>query len=154
MLYVDARFSLADNLLMYGDKMSMASSLEARVPFLDLEFMRLAEAIPSKWKLRGRERKYILKRAVEAWLPGSIIHRKKLGFAEPVDLWFQGKLRDFVRDTLLSPDSICTQLFRPQIIAALLAEHATRKRDHTRQIFSLLSFALWHRRYLDGEHSL
>jgi asparagine synthase (glutamine-hydrolysing) len=96
MLYVDARLSLADNLLLYGDKMSMAVSLEARVPFLDLELMALAEAIPTAFKIRGLKQKAILKRAMSEWLPEDVLQRKKVGFSTPVDGWFRGEMRALV----------------------------------------------------------
>lgn len=88
MAYVDSRFSLADNLLLYGDKMAMAASLEARVPFLDLDLMLLVEGMPASYKIRGLTQKYLLKKAVTKWLPPEIIYRKKIGFDTPVDQWF------------------------------------------------------------------
>jgi asparagine synthase (glutamine-hydrolysing) len=116
--------------------------------------MRLVESIPATWKLRGRVGKYIHKRALAAWLPPAILYRRKLGFAEPVDLWFQGGLHAFVRDALLGSGSICTQLFRPAVLAKMLDDHARRHRDYTRELFSLLAFAVWHRRYVAGAAGL
>jgi len=150
LLYCDTRLSLPDDLLLYGDKMSMANSLEARVPLLDVDLVRYIESLPVSLKLHGLTGKYVHKRAAERWLPHSIIHRRKKGFATPVDTWFQGQMDGFVRDTLLAPGSACNEWFDPSFIAQLLDEHRSRRHDHRRRIFALLSFELWHRRFLSS----
>jgi asparagine synthase (glutamine-hydrolysing) len=147
-LYVDARFSLPDNLLLYGDKMSMAASLEARVPFLDLELMALVEGIPPHLKIHGRTQKYLLKRAVTAWVPQEIIQRKKIGFATPVDQWFGGKLRSYVGEHLLASNSACRHYFEPLTIKRLISDHESKRHDHKRQLFSLLTFELWYKQFM------
>jgi len=148
LLYVDTRMSLPDDLLLYGDKMSMANSLEARVPLLDPELVEYIESLPVSLKLRGMTGKYIHKRAAERWLPQNVIRRRKKGFATPVDEWFQKSLDGFVRETLLAPGSACGEYFDTGFIRQLLDEHRERRRDHRRRIFALLSFELWHRRFL------
>lgn len=148
MLYVDARFSLPDNLLMYGDKMAMAASLEARVPFLDLELMALVESMPPQMKIRGRVQKYLLKRAAPAWIPREIIRRKKIGFATPMDQWFGGELRNYIGDQLLATDSACRQYFEPATIESMIVAHEKRHNDYKRHLFSLLTFELWHKRFI------
>jgi asparagine synthase (glutamine-hydrolysing) len=148
MLYVDARVYLADNLLLYGDKMSMAVSLEARVPFLDLELMEFVERIPSSFKIRGRRQKYILKKAVSRWLPDSVVGRRKIGFATPVDGWFRRELRASTRDRLLGPGAACREFFRPEAIDTMLEEHRTGREDHKRVLFSLLTFEIWHEQFI------
>lgn len=148
MLYVDARFSLPDNLLMYGDKMSMASSLEARVPFLDLELMALIESMPPDMKIRRRTQKYLLKRAATTWVSPEIIKRKKIGFATPIDQWFGGELRNYIGDQLLATDSACCQFFEPKTIEAIIADHESRRHDYKRHLFSLLTFELWHKCFI------
>jgi asparagine synthase (glutamine-hydrolysing) len=150
LLYCDTRLSLPDDLLMYGDKMSMANSLEARVPLLDPDLVQFVESLPPSLKLRGMTGKYLHKRAALRWLPPEFVRRKKKGFATPVDQWFQRSLDGFVRDTLLAPGSACHEYFAPGFIQQMLDEHRTRRRDHRRRIFALLSFELWHRRFLQS----
>ena len=148
LLYADTRLSLPDDLLMYGDKMSMANSLEARVPLLDLDLVEFIESLPVSLKLRGMTGKYVHKRACERWLPVSTVRRRKKGFATPVDVWFQKSLDGFVRDTILAPGAACGEYFDPAFIGRMLDEHGARRRDHRRRIFALLSFELWHRRFM------
>jgi asparagine synthase (glutamine-hydrolysing) len=148
MLYVDARTSLPDSLLLYGDKMSMSVSLEARVPFLDLELMRLVESIPASLKIKGLTRKYVLKKAASAWVPPSIIKRKKIPFATPVDQWFRGEWRTRMSDMLLASDSACTSLFRPEIVRQILDEHLKGIQDHKRILFGLITLEMWHQQFI------
>jgi asparagine synthase (glutamine-hydrolysing) len=152
MLYVDARLSLADNLLLYADKMSMAVSLEARVPFLDLELMALAETIPAALKIRGLKQKVILKRAMTEWLPTEVIRRKKVGFSTPVDEWFRGEMRSLVEERLLDRASACRTYFRPEVIDRMIREHRSGRHDHKRILFSLLTFELWHELFIAPTH--
>jgi asparagine synthase (glutamine-hydrolysing) len=149
MAFVDARLSLADDLLLYGDKMSMAVSVEARVPFLDLDYMAIAEALPVSLRLRGLTHKYIHKKAIAKWLPPTIINRPKYGFDTPVDRWFRSELSGYVRETLLAADSACRNFFNAQAIAGLLHNHMSGRQDNRRQLFSLLMFELWHRQFID-----
>ena len=148
MLYVDARTSLPDNLLLYGDKMSMSVSLEARVPFLDVELMRLVESIPPNLKIKGLTQKYVLKKAVSTWVPQSTLTRKKIGFATPVDQWFRGEWRSRTSDLLLASDSACTLFFRPDVVRQVLDEHVKGVQDHKRSLFSLLTFELWYQQFI------
>ncbi|CAN5842060.1 asparagine synthase (glutamine-hydrolyzing) [soil metagenome] len=148
MLYVDARTSLADNLLMYGDKMSMAVSLEARVPFLDLELMALAESIPPKLKVNGLKRKRILKDAISPWVPAEVRRRRKIGFTTPVDGWFRRELGTSLRERLLAPGSATRTYLRPQTVRAMIDEHGSGRHDHKRILFSLLTLELWHEQFI------
>jgi asparagine synthase (glutamine-hydrolysing) len=148
MLYVDARTSLADNLLLYGDKMSMAVSLEARVPFLDLELMALAESLPAHLKIKGPTQKHVFKQAIAPWVPPAVRKRKKVGFATPVDAWLRGALRSQVEERLLSEGSACRTYFRPTAVRRLLDEHASGRHDHKRILFSILTFELWHEQFV------
>ena len=149
MTYVDTRLSLSDDLLTYGDKMSMAASIEARVPFLDVDYMRVVEALPSSLRIRGRTQKYVHKLAIAKWLRPEVIYRRKRGFETPVDRWFRSELSGYVRSLLLSRDAACSIYFRPAAIEALINEHITGQQDHRRQLFSLLMFELWHRTFID-----
>jgi len=149
MTYVDARLSLSDYLLTYGDKMSMANSIEARVPFLDVEYMRLAEALPASFRIHGITQKYIHKKAIAKWLPPEVIGRRKRGFETPVDRWFRSELSGYVRTMLLSEGAACPTYFRPAAIEALIGEHISGRHNHQRQLFSLLMFELWHRQFIN-----
>ena len=152
MLYVDARMTLADNLLTYGDKMAMAVSLEARVPFLDLELMRFAETIPPSLKIRGRTHKYVLRRAMAKWLPPEILARKKIGFTPPIDLWLRGDLKSYVSDLLLHSGSACTSFFDASVVKEMITDHATGREDYKRPLLSLVEFELWHDQYIRPSH--
>jgi asparagine synthase (glutamine-hydrolysing) len=148
MTYVDARFSLADNLLLYGDKMAMAASLEARVPFLDLDLMSLVEGMPAKYKIRGLTQKYLLKKAVTKWLPPEIVYRKKIGFATPVDQWFGGELRGYLSDMLLRHGSGCSLFFDLKELEKMINDHNNKRRDYQRHLFSLITFELWYQTFI------
>jgi asparagine synthase (glutamine-hydrolysing) len=149
MTYVDARMALADDLLLYGDKMSMANSVEARVPFLDLEFMALAERLPAELKIRGLARKYIHKRVAAKWLPARIIRRRKRTFETPIDRWFRSELSGYVKEVITGKQSACARYFREPVIEGLLRDHVSGRHDYRRQLFSLLVFELWHQVFID-----
>ncbi|HEX9006265.1 MAG TPA: asparagine synthase (glutamine-hydrolyzing) [Bacteroidota bacterium] len=149
LLYLDARLSLPDNLLLFGDKMSMANSLEMRVPFLDLELMRFLESLPASLKLRGRTGKYLHKKALRRWLPPEIIARKKRGFATPMDRWLQHELVSSARRLLNAPGSATGRYFRLEGVNEMLEKHQARRENFRRHIFALLCFELWHQVFLD-----
>lgn len=148
MLYIDTRASLPDDLLMVGDKMSMANSLEARVPFLDYRLIEFIEALPSGMKLNRLTGKYLHKKALEKWLPKSVIWRKKKGFANPVEHWFRHKMRPFVEECLLARDSATARYFDQRYIRRLLELDREGKEQFRRHIYLLVSFELWHRKFL------
>jgi asparagine synthase (glutamine-hydrolysing) len=150
LLYMDARLSLADNLLLFGDKMSMANSLEMRVPFLDLELMRFLESLPSSYKLRGRTGKYLHKRVLRRWLPPAIIARKKRGFVTPMDPWLQGSLADSANRMFNERDSAARRYFSLPAINEMIEKHKSRRENYRRHIFALLCFELWHRIIVEG----
>lgn len=153
MLYMDARLSLADNLLIYGDKMSMAVSLEARVPLLDLELMRFVESLPPELKLKGRTHKYILKRAVAKWVPQEVLRRRKIPFRPPIDRWLRTDLTSYVADVLLAGDSACSTFFQKKTVARMVADHASGRQDYKRALLSLVVFELWHNQFIRPSHS-
>jgi asparagine synthase (glutamine-hydrolysing) len=148
MMYIDMRLWLPDDLLLVGDKMSMAESVEMRVPFLDPELVEFVESLPSSFKIRYGQRKAVEKAAVLSVLPRKIVHRKERGFVTPVDRWLREDMSTVASGMLLSKRSACRELFAPAGIESLLCRHSNRRFDHTRQIFSLLSFELWARRFL------
>ncbi len=149
MMYVDTRLWLPDDLLLVGDKMSMAESVEMRVPFLDRTLVEFIESLPSDYKLRRGVRKLVEKKALEPLLPREIVHRKERGFATPVDRWLRGpELGGFAEEVMLDPGASITPLFERSAIEGLLARHRSGEADHTRQLFCLLSLELWGRRFL------
>ena len=148
MMYVDLRLWLPDDLLLVGDKMSMAESVEMRVPFLDRQLVDFVESLPSSYKIRRGQRKAIEKAALEPLLPREIIHRKERGFVTPLDRWLRTDMQTYARTLLLAPEAHSARLFRRAAIERLLRRHLDGAFDHTRQLFCLLSFELWARRFL------
>jgi len=146
-LYVDTKVWLPDDLLMKVDKMSMAASIEARVPYLDHKLVEFAAAIPSRLKLNGFVSKYVLKKATSGILPESVIKRKKHGFNLPLDRWFRNELRDFVSDILFDPISMGRGYFEPKGVRWLIEEHSKGTNDYSRPIYVLLILELWHRAF-------
>jgi asparagine synthase (glutamine-hydrolysing) len=153
-LGVDAALYLPDDLLVKVDIASMAHALEARSPFLDHEFMEFAATIPFDLKVRGRTKKYILKRALAGLLPQQILHRPKMGFGVPIDHWLRHELRDLAYDTLLSPRAVGRGYFRPGVIRRMLDEHVRKKAAWHYLLWTLLMLELWHRTYIDGDGEL
>jgi asparagine synthase (glutamine-hydrolysing) len=147
---VDLRTFLADGMLFKVDRATMAASLEARVPYLDHELVEFAFRIPERWKLRGLRGKWILRRALGDRLPAGILRRRKSGFEVPVGSWLRGELRDLAMD-LLSPRRLKEQgFFRDEAVGAMLREHLSLERDHTRPLWGLLMFQLWRDRFTAG----
>lgn len=147
---VDLLTQLPDDLLMLTDKMTMATSLECRVPMLDYELVELAARMPSKFKIRGRELKHILKRSLQVLLPKEILYRKKRGFGAPMGAWIKNELSALTRH-LLSPEAMERRgLFSPAVVQETLQLHQTNKEDRTDHLLALLNFEVWARMYLDG----
>jgi asparagine synthase (glutamine-hydrolysing) len=148
MLYIDTRSSLPDDLLMVADKTSMANSLEARVPFLDYRLVEFVESLPPTLKLKGLTGKYLHKRALSKWLPSNVIYQRKKSFANPVENWFRSRLRAFVEESLLSPDSAAALYFDQEYIRYMLERDREGKDQLRRHIYLLVSFELWHRTFM------
>ena len=149
MLYMDLKTWLPDDLLCKVDRMSMAASLEARVPYLDHRLVEFAFNLPSSMKLRGSTGKYVLKKAAEKYLPGEIINRRKMGFGVPLASWFRKELRPLLVDTLHSEKFQKRGYFNIPKTEALLQEHLSGKKDHHLLLYGLLLVELWHRRFID-----
>jgi asparagine synthase (glutamine-hydrolysing) len=150
MLSVDAETQLPDDLLMLTDKMSMAVSLECRVPLLDQELVELAARMPEGIKMRGGRLKHAMKAALRDVLPVDIRERKKRGFGTPMGAWLKSELGPVMRD-LLSRDSVAARgLFHYPEIARLIDAHQTNRQDGTDQLLTLLNLEIWARIYLDG----
>ena len=148
MLYIDTRANLPDDLLMVGDKTSMANSLEARVPFLDYRLVQFVESLPPGMKLNGLTGKYLHKKAAEKWLPKTIVHSKKKGFANPIEDWFRVGMKNYVEDCLLSSDSAIARYFSQDYIRQILSLDRSGKEQYRRQIYLLVSLELWHRKFI------
>lgn len=150
MLYIDARANLPDDLLMVGDKTSMANSLESRVPFLDYRLVEFIERLPPSLKLNGFNGKYLHKKAAQKWLPNNIIYRKKKGFDNPIEHWFRSGMKSYVEDCLLSSDSATARYFNQDYIRRILKLDSEGKEQYRRQIYLLVSFELWHRKFISN----
>jgi asparagine synthase (glutamine-hydrolysing) len=149
MLYLDLKTFLPCLNLTYTDKTSMAASMEVRVPLLDHEMVEMAARIPARLKLKGLTRKYILKRAAEAWLPRDIIYRKKAGFSAPVRAWLAGSLREMVEDLLSEANIRRRGYFDYLIVRRLIDDNLSGREDNNLKIFQLLTLELWHREFMD-----
>ena len=153
MLYVDTKLWLPDYLLARGDRMSMANSLEARVPLLDHKIVEFAASLPTNLKLNRTKRKYLLKKVARKYLPSGIVDRKKEGFPIPISEWFRNEARPFVRD-LLAPATIRRRgLCDAQYVQTLLDAHDSRSADHGLLLWGLASLELWHQLYIDSPRS-
>ncbi len=150
LLFIDTRMSLSDDLLLFGDKMTMANSLEMRVPFLDVDLVQFLERLSSKFKLKGFTHKYIHKKAVKQWLPKEIINRKKRGFQTPMDNWLQQGFAETVKSLLNERQSSCRRYFNLDYVNEMIDLHKARKQSYQRHLFALLSFELWHRNFFEA----
>jgi asparagine synthase (glutamine-hydrolysing) len=150
LLYTDIKTYLVE-LLMKQDQMSMAASIESRVPFLDHVLVEFAASIPSKYSTRGLAGKCILKSAVADLLPDSIVHRRKMGFPTPWEYWISGTQLDNLESLLEEPRTLQRGLFRVETLRRLFAEHRAGFRDHGNRIWRLLNLELWFRICVDGD---
>ena len=149
MFAVDMATQLPDDLLMLTDKMSMATSLECRVPLLDHELVELAARMPSEQKIRGRELKYVMKQALGSLLPREILYRKKRGFGAPMGAWLKNELSSVLRSVLSKSAVTKRGLFDWNIVDRTIRLHEVNKADNTDHLQSLLNLELWCRLYLD-----
>jgi asparagine synthase (glutamine-hydrolysing) len=143
MLSFDTRTWLVDDLLIKADRMSMANSIELRVPFLDYRLVEFAASIPSKYKVNKGQGKYVLKKMLEGLLPDQIIYRKKMGFPTPLKLMFQNEMKDYAYALLLNSNTKVHQYFEKNIIKNLLDQHAQSQHDHHRVLWQLVVLEEW-----------
>jgi len=149
MLYVDTKLWLPDDLLARGDKMSMAASLEARVPLLDHKLVEFAAALPQKMKIHRLTRKYLLRKVAEKYLPAPILHRKKQGFPIPISGWLRREAKEFVSD-LLSWETVRHRgVLDPDYVQDILRQHMQGRADRGAQLWGLMQLELWMRQFLD-----
>jgi asparagine synthase (glutamine-hydrolysing) len=146
-LYFDQTSWLPDNLLERGDRMTMAASIEARVPFLDHKLAEFVSTLPDHCRVRGTRTKWILREAGKKIIPASILSRPKVGFRVPVNEWFRRQMRDFLLDHLQSANSLTRAYFNPGVLDKLLADHLNGQQNHEKLLWSLLNLEIWHRQY-------
>jgi asparagine synthase (glutamine-hydrolysing) len=147
MLYLDFRMYLEDNLLVKIDRASMACSLELRTPFLDHRLVEFAAGLPASLKVRGFKLKYLLKRAVEKWLPREIVYRQKRGFSVPIAGWMRNELRPLLDATLGKEKLRRDGLLNVAFVRRLLEEHWAGRADHRKSLWTILCFQLWYDRW-------
>jgi asparagine synthase (glutamine-hydrolysing) len=154
MLYLDTKIFMPTLNLTYNDKMSMASSVEVRVPFLDRELAEfVAWNVKPEWKLKGKWRpvtKHIFREAMRSMLPDEVMRQPKAGFAAPVDYWLAHDLQPMVDDLLSESQVKRRGLFRPQVVRSYIDEHRRGAEDWSMQIWQLLTLEIWMQLFLDG----
>ena len=149
LLVLEQRFFLPDHNLTYTDKMSMAAGVEVRVPFLDLDLVAFAAAVPDHIKQRGREGKWVLKKAMEPFLPRDVIYRPKTGFGAPLRRWLRGELLPLLNE-MLSVASVARRgIFDPEAVQSLIARNARGEVDAAYTLLSLMSIEIWCRKFID-----
>jgi len=154
MLYADLKTSLVDSLLAFTDKMTMAVSLEARVPLLDYRLIELAARIPPRLKLSGfKGMKHVFKRAMGDRLPAEVIDRKKRGFGTPVSRWFRGDLRPLLSEHLSAERVRARGYFRPEAVELLIDDHLAQRADRSEHLLALLALELWQQVFVEGKAS-
>jgi asparagine synthase (glutamine-hydrolysing) len=149
-IFVDLKTSLPDDLLALTDRMSMAASIECRAPLVDFELVEMASRMPSQFKVRGLNMKYLLKKAVAPWLPREIIDRKKRGFGAPIGGWLRKELRPLTLELLSEGQVRQRGLFQWPAIRQLITAHEEQRSDHTDHLFALIALELWCQAFLDG----
>lgn len=149
-LYADLKLYLPGDLLTLSDRVSMAHSLELRVPYLDHRLLEFAATVPPGLKLRGMERKHLLKRAVRDLLPASFFRRRKMGFSAPLAVWFRNELRDYVEGVLSREAIERAGVLRYGAVRDILDRHYARKANYDNVIWALVVFGLWHARYVEA----
>ena len=147
MLYVDTKTWLPDDLLVKADKMTMANSIELRVPLLDHKILEFAASLPQDFKVRGFTTKFIAKKALRGHVPREIIKRKKTGFPVPYEKWLREDLKDWVRSLLLDAKTIQRGYFQKSAIERMLSEDSVSA-SYSKEIFDLAVLELWHREFL------
>ena len=147
MLYVDTKTWLPDDLLIKADKITMANSVELRVPLLDHKVLEFAASLPVSYKVRGFSTKYIAKRALSKRVPREILERPKTGFPVPYNSWLRGQLKGWLHDILLDRKTLARGYFRKSAVEKLLEENG-RSGSYAKELFSLAVLELWHREFL------
>jgi len=152
LLYADTKTYLHE-LLMKQDQMSMAASIESRVPFLDHKLVEFTARLPERLKLRGWTTKYVLRRAMKGVLPEAILTRPKMGFPVPLGAWLRGRHRNVLDEYVTSERARARGIFDAEFVARVVGQHVAGERDHSERLWTLINFEVWLRRFIDGEPS-
>ena len=139
---------LPDNLLERGDRMTMAASLEARMPFMDHTLFDFVSSLPNKMRIRGKTTKWLLRKSIRQLLPNEILNRPKVGFRVPVNEWFQGPMKDYLYEHLTGQSSITNHYYNKDFLDRVLQEHSNGRQNHEKLLWSLLNLEIWHREYI------
>jgi len=150
LLYADIKTYLHE-LLMKQDQMSMAASIESRVPFLDHKLVEFTCTLPERMKLRGRTTKYILRESMKGILPEAILSRPKMGFPVPIASWFRGACRSIIDEYVLSERATARGIFNSDTVRELVARHQLGRENHEERLWALVNFEIWQRQFFDGE---
>jgi asparagine synthase (glutamine-hydrolysing) len=150
LLYADIKTYLHE-LLMKQDQMSMAASIESRVPFLDHKLVEFTSSLPERLKLRGWTTKYVLRQSMKGVLPEKILSRPKMGFPVPIGKWFRGEYRPIVDEYVLSERTLQRGIFNREFVHGLVARHQAGE-DHSERLWALVNFEMWQRQFIDGEN--
>jgi len=149
-LYFDAKTFL-HGLLVVEDKLAMAHGLEARVPFLDDELVRVAASIPAKYKLAGSTGKLVLREALKGLLPDAIVDKQKQGFSPPDQSWYRGPSMGYLQEILLGPRALDRGYIEPAFVREVVDAHVAGRHNHRLLLWSLLCFEWWQRLFIDGD---
>lgn len=142
-LYFDQTSWLPDNLLERGDRMTMAASIEARMPFMDHKLAEFVSSLPDKYRVRGKQTKWILRETMKGLVPEEILNRPKVGFRLPVNEWFQGKMKDYLHEQLFGQDSISSKFYVKKSLGRIFSEHTKGRQNHEKLLWTLLNLELW-----------
>jgi len=149
MLFMDMNLYMVDQLLVLSDRMSMAHSLELRVPYLDHLLVEGFARVSPSMKLRGPVKKYLLKKVAERYFPKRFIYRKKMGFSSPVVLWLRSDLRGYMHALLNRRSVRKTGILDPDTVERYMNEHVQARHNHDMKLWSIMMFMLWYNRYID-----
>ncbi|MGI9106255.1 MAG: asparagine synthase (glutamine-hydrolyzing) [Pyrinomonadaceae bacterium] len=152
LLYADTKTYLHE-LLMKQDQMSMAASIESRVPFLDHKLVEFSARLPEALKLRGLTTKYILRQSMKNDLPPEILSRRKMGFPVPVGAWFRGRFSSVIDEYVLGERALSRGLFEEKFVRRLVAAHTRGAENHDERLWALVNFEMWQRQFIDGEEA-
>jgi asparagine synthase (glutamine-hydrolysing) len=146
-LYFDQTSWLPDNLLERGDRMTMAASIEARMPFMDHGLAEYVSGLPDSFRVRGRTTKWLLRQAMKDMIPEHILNRPKVGFRLPVNEWFKGPMKDYLLDNLLGSDSLSKQYYTQKALEAILRDHIAGRQNHEKILWTMLNLEIWLKQY-------
>ena len=149
---VDINTWLQGDILAKGDKMSMANSIELRVPFLDKEVLKVAERIPLRSRVSRKNTKLLLRKAFEGIVPEHVVNRRKLGFPTPIRVWLKDELGRVVKDTIITAN--VSNYINKEYALKLLEDHIKNKRDNSRKIWTIFIFCIWHQIHIEGKNNL